>query len=35
MEIKVRGISTVATGVNGRVSYLEERVSELERKRLP
>jgi hypothetical protein len=33
MEIRVRGVTTLAVGVDERISLVEERVSELERKR--
>ena len=32
MEIKVRGMSTITTGFDERLSLLEERVSDIERK---
>ena len=32
MEIKVRGMSTITTGFDERLSLIEERVSDLERK---
>jgi hypothetical protein len=33
MEIRVRGVSTMATGFDERLALVEERVSELERKK--
>jgi hypothetical protein len=33
MEIRVRGVSTVTTGFDERLAHVEERVSELERKK--
>jgi hypothetical protein len=33
MEIRVRGVSGIATGVDERLALVEERVSELERKK--
>jgi len=33
MEIRVRGVSTISTGFDERLALVEERVSELERKK--
>jgi hypothetical protein len=32
MEIKVRGLSTITSGFDERLSFMEERLSQLERK---
>jgi len=32
MEIKIRGVSTITSGFDERLSFMEERVSQLERK---